>query len=91
MAPDYSPVKFDNVQLNMTKDEIIKIIGEPLKHIQDTVNNEIIENYYYTNDGKILNENMPWYLVNDYAWYRSGIQLDSKNRVINIDKGWSYD
>ncbi|MCG8574426.1 MAG: outer membrane protein assembly factor BamE [Flavobacteriales bacterium] len=91
MAPDYTPEKFDKVQLGMNKSEIIRIIGPPLFSRIDTTEGMIIETFDYTNDGKILHQKMPWYMCNDYAWYRSTIEFNSDNQAININKGWSYD
>jgi hypothetical protein len=91
MALDYSPRKFDKIQEGMTKSEVIKIIGHPLFISVDSLETEITETLTYTNDGKIIYKKMPWYMYNDYAWYRSTLKFNTKGNVIYINKGWSYD
>ena len=91
-AKDYSPEKFDKIKIGMTIDEAIKIIGEPLHKGQgysDTLNT----NYYYTGDGKLLHSKKDngHIVYEDFAWYRSTLDVDSNNKIIGIDKGWSHD
>lgn len=91
MAPDYTPEKFNQIHAGMTKDQVISTVGAPLTMVQDTIHNEVVVTYYYTNDGKLFYKDVPWYMARDYAWYRSSIELDSNDHVTHIDKGWSYD
>ncbi|MCB9198196.1 MAG: hypothetical protein H6600_07045 [Flavobacteriales bacterium] len=91
MASNYSPEKFDQLEIGMKKSEVIDMIGTPLYSQIDTLDNLIIEIFYFTCDGKLLNQKMPWYMYNDYAWYLSSVTFDADNKVINIDKGWIYD
>ncbi|MCK9482382.1 MAG: hypothetical protein M0R38_11635 [Bacteroidia bacterium] len=91
-AKDYSPEKFDKIKVGMTIDEAIEIIGEPLykgQGYKDTLNT----NYYYTGDGKLLNSTKDngQSGYEDFAWYRSTLEVDRNNKIIGIDKGWSHD
>ena len=91
-AKDYSPEKFDKIKIGMTINEAIKIIGEPLYKGQgysDTLNT----NYHYTGDGKLLNSTKDngQSGYDDFAWYRSTLEIDRNNKIIYIDKGWSHD
>lgn len=91
MASNYSPEKFDQLEIGMDKSDVIDLIGSPLYAKIDTLDNLTFERFYYTGDGKISNQKMPWYMFNDYAWYRSTVTFDSDQKLIDIDKGWSYD
>ena len=91
MAPKYTPEKFDRIQLGMDKSRVQEIIGDPLFCEIDTLGGEVIQNCDYTNDGKILYQKMPWYMCNDYAWYRSIVRYNLDDKVIDLNKGWSYD
>lgn len=88
-APNYTPEKFDLITENFTYDEVIQLLGEPLFESKDQKGN-IIE-IDYTNDGKILYTKNPLVIVKDFAWYRSYIRFDSNGKIIEINKGWSYD
>ena len=91
MAVDYDPDMFEQVQIGMKEEEVVGLIGEPLKRSINTTEKVPFEAWDYTSDGKLLHVETPWYMCNDYAWYRSGIRLDSNKKVVYIDKGWSYD
>jgi hypothetical protein len=91
-AKDYSPEKFDKIKIGMTIEEAKKIVGEPLYKGQgysDTLN----INYYYTGDGKLLHSTkgngQSGY--EDFAWYRSTLEVNRNNKIIDIDKGWCHD
>ena len=91
-AKDYSPEKFDKIKIGMTIDEAIKIVGEPLYKEQGyykTLNTS----YHYTGDGKLLNstKDIGQNGYDDFAWYRSILEVDEANKIIYIDKGWSHD
>ena len=91
-AEIYSPRKFEKIKIGMTIEEAIKIIGEPLykgQGYKDTLNT----NYYYTDDGKLLHltKDNGRNGYDDFAWYRSTLEVDSLNNIIYIDKGWSHD
>jgi len=47
--------------------------------------------YTYTNDGFLKRKSSKNYDISDFAWYRSSVHFDSKGRITQIDKGWSYD
>lgn len=87
MADDYTPELFDDITVGMTKQEVENIIGLPL-FIDSTAINEQI--FRYTNDGKLLGKEVPWYMANDYAWYGSSIHFKN-DTAINCDSGWYYD
>lgn len=81
-AENYSPEKFDQIELGMTKEEVIEIIGAPL-WTGSGYFDSLTTNYHYTGDGKLSND--------DFAWYRSTVGFDTTERVVYLDKGWSYD
>lgn len=84
-ASQYSPEKFELIKIGQTLEEVEKIIGQPLQKNIDSKNGRA--EYLYTNDGKLLVIKKS----GDFAWYRSIIYFDEQDKVINIDKGWSYD
>lgn len=84
-ASQYSPEKFELIKIGQTLEEVEKIIGQPLQKNIDSKNGRA--EYLYTNDGKLLSIKKS----GDFAWYRSIIYFDEQDKVINIDKGWSYD
>lgn len=86
-APDYTPEKFDTIEIGMHISDVRTLIGEPLsKYVNDETKIVI---YYYTGDGTTYSEKYKGY-GNFFAWYRSIITLDSSGCVISLDKGWSY-
>lgn len=91
-AKNYSPEKFATITVGMSITEVIVIVGEPL-YKEHSYTDTLLTNYCYTNDGKLLHSTSFQSLnsYNDFAWYRSTLQIDRTNRVISIDKGWSYD
>jgi len=90
-AEDYSPEKFDQIELGMTKNEVIKIIGKPL-YTGSGYYDSLITNYHYTGDGKLLSKRKPGeQKYDDFAWYRSTIGFDTTETVVYLDKGWSHD
>lgn len=90
-AKDYTPDKFDKIELGMTKKQVIKIIGRPLI-IEPCFNDSLIMNHVYSSDGKLLKQRKADVRdYDDFAWYRSTIRFDTNEKVVYIDKGWSYD
>ncbi len=87
----YTPEKFDKIKLNDSKEHVLSTLGNPLFIFKDTINNLPIRSYHYTNDGYFMNSNGQTNFVNDFAWYRSNLTINNKNKVIYIDYGWSYD
>lgn len=88
-AENYTPERFDAIDLDFTKEEVNQTVGQPLSISHDTVRNIVKLNY--TNDGHLRRKNNHHYMVNDYAWYRSTVEFDTAGRIVRIDKGWSYD
>jgi len=91
-AKNYSPEKFERIKVGMTITEAIRILGEPLHKgpgYSDTLNT----NYHYTGDGKLLHltKDNGQNGYDDFAWYRSTLEVDGANTIIFIDKGWSHD
>lgn len=91
-APDYTPEKFEQIEMGMTINEVKSIIGNPLSssHIAD---DSVKIKYDYTNDGKLLHKMQEqgkrhYY---DCAWYYSSVVVDTNNRVVEINKVWCYD
>ncbi len=85
LAPNYSPEKFDLIKLGQSVKEVETVLGKPLYHHVDSLNNKF--EYDYTNDGKLRSNKKS----GDFAWYRSSIYFDEAGKVIDIDKGWSFD
>ncbi|GAA3611957.1 hypothetical protein Q4Q39_04710 [Flavivirga amylovorans] len=88
-AENYTPNKFDSITMGLTKEEVINTIGKPLFIFTDTITNRT--EFHYTNDGFLRRKSNREYDINDFAWYRSNVYFDSKDKVTKIDKGWSYD
>ena len=84
-APRYSPEKFDLIKLGQSVEEVETVLGKPLNHHIDSLNHKF--EYDYTNDGKLRSTKKS----GDFAWYRSAIYFDEAGRVVEIDKGWSFD
>lgn len=88
-AKDYTPSKFDLITTDLSKNELEKIIGIPLRIHVDSAKNEV--EYVYTNDGYLSKKSKSRFIINDFAWYRSSVTLNESGKVIRINKGWSYD
>lgn len=86
---EYSPEKFDKISTKLTREDVIKTVGEPLFIHKDTLTNET--EFTYTNDGYLKRKTNGSYHISDFAWYRSSVYFDSNGKIIKIDKGWSYD
>ena len=91
-AENYSPKKFEKVEIGMELSEVKNLVGVPL----DMVNankNALNKNYYYTRDGKLLHNAKTCRQkgYDDFAWYRSTVEVNSENIVVSIKKGWSFD
>ena len=76
----------------MMINEVTKIIGEPL-YKREGYTDPLNTNYHYTADGKLLNstKDIGRNEYDDFAWYRSTLEIDKTGKVIYIDKGWSHD
>ena len=83
-APRYSPEKFGLIRPGQSIKEVEAIIGPPLSKSIDSANRRA--EYSYTNDGKLYVNKKD----GDFAWYRSTVYFKA-DKVIEIDKGWSYD
>lgn len=86
-AENYTPKKFDSILMNLTKEEVINILGEPL--YTNTWKNEI--RFMYTRDSYLSKKSKIKCLIGDFAWYRSNIYFNTKGVITRIDKGWNYD
>lgn len=86
---NYTPEKFDLINEEFTKDDVLKTLGEPLFIRKDTLKNET--QFIFTSDGFLKQKNKRKYVIGDFAWYRSSVYFDSIGKIIRIDKGWSYD
>ena len=81
-AENFTPIKFDKIELGMSKEEVVEIIGKPL-WIRREDYDTLLTSFTYTGDGKLEN--------GDFAWYGSRLQFDRGDTVIFIHKGWVYD
>jgi len=88
-AENYTPNKFDLLNTDITKQEVLNTIGKPLFIFTDSLSNQT--QFNYTNDGFLRRNSNREYDINDYAWYRSSVYFDGKGKITRIDKGWSYD
>jgi outer membrane protein assembly factor BamE (lipoprotein component of BamABCDE complex) len=86
---NYTPEKFDLINKDFTKEDVLKTVGQPLFIHNDTLTNET--QFTYTNDGFLRRKSNRNYDIGDFAWYRSSIYFDSTGKINRIDKGWSYD
>lgn len=91
-ADNYTPEKFNQIQIGWRLDEVKTLIGEPI-YIDTNYNDKTKLDYNYTGDGKLISEtnNQKRSRYYDFAWYRSSVTIDTNNIVVSIDKGWSYD
>lgn len=88
-APKYTPEKFDLITKDFTYEKVIDLLGEPLYENYDSFYQGI--RLDYTNDGNLRRINKRNFDVKDFAWYRSIIYFDLNCKIVNIEKGWSYD
>lgn len=90
---NYTPQKFDRINVNHSKKYVISTIGIPLHEYKKLHGKDSITIYSYTNDGYFRRSNKKHTscLIEDYAWYRSNVMFNKDDKVIAIDKGWSHD
>jgi hypothetical protein len=88
-SKDYSIQKFDLIKIGYAEKSVILLVGPPLYESNDTL--LATRTLYFTADGRLLEYSNRNNEYEDFAWYRSSVTLDNKNRVIKIDKGWSHD
>ena len=86
-SENYTPEKFDLIQMDLSMEEVVELIGEPLR--KWTLKNEI--QFLYTRDAFLSKRSNIKYLIRDFAWYRSSVYFDGKGQITKIEKGWSYD
>ncbi|SEP92118.1 hypothetical protein SAMN05421824_0694 [Hyunsoonleella jejuensis] len=86
-SENYTPEKFDLIQMDLSMEEVVELIGEPLR--KWTLKNEI--QFLYTRDSFLSKRSNIKYLIRDFAWYRSSVYFDGKGQITKIEKGWSYD
>jgi hypothetical protein len=79
-APNYSEERFSLIKQGMTADEVIGLIGEPLKKFPWEDNIEI---WSYSQDGKSK--------IGDWAWINIGVLFDTNHRVIKTASSIVYD
>jgi outer membrane protein assembly factor BamE (lipoprotein component of BamABCDE complex) len=85
-AENYTPEKFDLIQMDLNKEDVLKILGEPLQ--KNTWKNETV--FHYTLDAFLSRRSDYKYLIRDFAWYRSNIYFNTDGEITKIDKGWTY-
>lgn len=85
----FSTEKFDKITVGMDSSEVKSIIGEPLFKQYDLEDSSIL--FQYTNDGKLLDQEIPWYLSSDYAWLGVDVHFDSFGKVSKKHSRWIYD
>lgn len=84
-APQYSRTKFNLIKPGQSIKEVEAIIGQPIYKSNEYSDHRTA--YWYTMDGKLNLNNK----AGDFAWYRSAIYFNNQGKVIEIDKGWSFD
>tara|TARA_R110002124_G_C8724224_1_gene495997 strand:+ start:288 stop:692 length:405 start_codon:yes stop_codon:yes gene_type:complete len=91
-AQDYTPQKFDLITYDFNIDSVFSLIGMPLHEFRDTIDGQIQIRCNYTNDAYLGRQDKNKHLmIGDFAWYRSSITFDTNGKILNINKGWSYD
>ena len=88
-SESYTREKFDQVKFGDNEQEIVDLLGQPLFRSYDSVTK--LATLSFTNDGRAISFNNPNQELDDFAWYRSSVKIDSFKIVVGIDKGWSYD
>jgi hypothetical protein len=90
MAKGYSPERFLRIKPGMTVQQVEQLVGKPLFTDTSELPKSVIT-YRYTDDGKLLGQQVPWYKCNDYAWYSSSVVFDTAMVVQRSSSGWIYD
>ena len=90
---NYTPQKFDLINVNHSKQYVLSTIGPPLYKYEKLHRKDSITIYSYTSDGYFSRSNKKHTscLIEDYAWYRSKLMFNKEDKVIAINKGWSHD
>lgn len=86
-AKEFTFEKFEQIKTGMSKDEVIELIGTPLR-ISNYNETELMytqDGYFYKSGRTPLNGHL------DFAWLRIGVKLDSTNHVIKTSQVWYYD
>ena len=91
MSVGYSPEKFEPIEIGMDTLTVKKILGEPLYKNYDSARLEASIKYEYTNDGKLLKQEVAWYMSNDYAWRRGGLVFNDLGIVTQKKGEWIHD
>lgn len=90
-AENYSPEKFEQIEVGLTKSEVVSILGQPL-YTDTTLYSDTLIVYHYTQDGYLSRRtDKPYAIVTDQAWYRSCVEFNQDGFVISTNSGWSYD
>lgn len=86
MSEGYSPRIFDSIKVGDSDELVLRRLGKPLAVYRETLGFR----WDYTGDGKLLEASRHGQSYLDFAWYRSSLWINS-GKVVEIDKGWSYD
>jgi hypothetical protein len=87
-AKDYTPEKFKQISVGMTRNEVRNIIGDPMSSWSDTTKNMFMDTY--TRDGYLLRKG-GFSLVSDQAWYGSSVEYNKDSIAVKVYAGWYYD
>jgi hypothetical protein len=84
----FSPAKFAMIEHELDSTLVVEFLGQPISR-------EFYEDsktvFTYTQDGRLMDIETPWFMCSDYAWCEFGITIDSTGQVSSKGKGWRYD
>lgn len=86
LAKDFSAKKWGLIKSNMTKEEVIKLVGEPLSSVATPLSMSPPN----TKLAMLYSGDAAWCCA-DYAWVMYVVYLDKDMKVIYAESGWRYD
>jgi len=84
----FSPTKFSMIENELDSSLVLEFLGQPISR---DYNGDSKTVFTYTQDGRLLDFETPWFMCSDYAWCEFGITMDSTGQVCSKGKGWRYD
>lgn len=84
----FSPEKFDLIEARHDSTLVLEFLGQPLYR---EVTYDSLTKFTFTQDGKLMDKETPWYMSSGYAWCEFGLTIDSTGHVHSKGKGWRYD
>lgn len=88
-APNFTIEKSKNIKIGQTKNEVIKLVGNPL-YISKSYYGDLM--FSYTSDGFFHKKKSHGSSsICDFAWFGYDVVFDKENNVKEIQLGWRYD